>query len=91
MTVHGKRVVKRTLVGLVKSNKMNKTVVISVKKRVKHPIFKKYVDRVKTFNVHDEKNECQIGDKISVVESRPLSKTKTWRLKAVLERAQKID
>ncbi len=91
MAVQKRKVVKRTLVGFVKSNKMNKTAVIAVKKRVKHPIFKKYVDRVKTFNVHDEKNECQIGDKVSVVESRPLSKTKTWRLTAVLERAPKVD
>jgi small subunit ribosomal protein S17 len=91
MTLQKRKGVKRTLVGVVKSNKMNKTAVISVKKRVKHPVFKKYVDRVKTFNLHDEKNECQIGDLVSVVESRPLSKTKTWRLTTVLQRAQKVE
>ena len=91
MTVQKRKVVKRTLVGVVKSNKMNKTAVIAVKKRVKHPVFKKYIDRVKTFNVHDEKNECQIGDRVSAVESRPLSKTKSWRLTAVLVRAQKAE
>jgi small subunit ribosomal protein S17 len=91
MTLQKRKGVKRTLVGVVKSNKMNKTAVIAVKKRVKHPVFKKYVDRVKTFNVHDEKNECQIGDLVSVVESKPLSKTKTWRLATVLQRAQKAE
>jgi small subunit ribosomal protein S17 len=82
-TERGKR---KTRVGLVVSDKMDKTVVVKVDNLVKHPVYKKYIKRRITLKAHDEQNECGIGDKVLVVESRPLSKDKRWRVREVLEK-----
>lgn len=78
---------KNTLTGTVISNKMDKTVVIQVERKSMHSAFKKVIKRTKKYKVHDEKNQCQIGDFISVCETRPLSKTKRWRLLEVINKA----
>lgn len=74
------RNLRKTRVGVVVSNKMDKTVVIAIKERVKHPLYGKIVNRTKTFKAHDEQNECGIGDTVRVAETRPLSKEKRWRV-----------
>lgn len=79
---------KKEFVGVVKSNKMDKTIVVSVETTTLHPLYKKYVVRSKSLKAHDEKNEAKIGDRVRVVESRPLSKEKCWKLAAILERAK---
>jgi small subunit ribosomal protein S17 len=76
----------KTRVGIVKSDKMDKTVTVEVKLIVSHPRLKKPIKRNSRFKAHDEKNECRIGDKVLIIESRPLSKTKKWRVSKVLER-----
>ena len=78
---------KKTLTGTVVSNKMDKTAVIKVERRFSHPTLKKVVKTTKRYMVHDEKNECQPGDLVSVCETRPLSKHKRWRLIEILKRA----
>ena len=75
---------RKTRVGVVTSDKMNKTIVVEVERRVPHPRFKKNVRRTSTFHAHDEKEEAKIGDKVRIMETRPLSKTKRWRLIEVL-------
>jgi small subunit ribosomal protein S17 len=75
---------RKTRVGVVTSDKMNKTIVVEVERRVPHPRFKKIVRRTSTFHAHDEKEEAKIGDKVRIMETRPLSKTKRWRLIEVL-------
>jgi small subunit ribosomal protein S17 len=82
--------VKKVITGTVVSNKMDKTVVVSVERKFIHPTFKKVVKRTKKFRCHDEKNECSVGDFISMREVRPLSKTKRWNLEKVLKPAQAI-
>ncbi|MET0067621.1 MAG: 30S ribosomal protein S17 [Candidatus Thiodiazotropha sp.] len=77
----------RTLIGQVISNAMDKTVTVSVERRVKHPVYGKFMRRSTKVHAHDESNECQAGDTVMVEQCRPLSKTKTWRLVKVLERA----
>jgi small subunit ribosomal protein S17 len=79
---------RKVRVGTVVSNKMQKTVVVQIERLVKHPIYKRYVRRRKRFKVHDEKNECQIGDLISFMDTRPLSKDKRWRLVEIVQRAE---
>ncbi len=74
--------------GLVVSNKMEKSVVVEVLRRVKHPMYGKFVKRSSRFMAHDEKNECNIGDTVRIMETRPLSKNKCWRLVEILERAK---
>jgi small subunit ribosomal protein S17 len=74
------------MIGTVVSNKMQKTVVVEVEKFLKHKKYKKYVKRKKRYKAHDERNECQIGDKVLIVESRPISKEKRWIVKQILER-----
>ncbi len=81
---------KRTLVGVVVSNKMDKTVVVEVTRLVKHPLYKKYIRRKKRFMAHDERNEYEIGDRVQIIESRPLSRRKRWRVQMLLERQQKL-
>jgi small subunit ribosomal protein S17 len=81
---------KRELVGIVVSNKMDKTVVVQVVRRYKHPKYKKYVNERQRYKAHDEKNDANIGDRVTIVESRPLSKDKRWRLQSVLERAEAV-
>ena len=79
---------KKEFVGVVRSNKMDKTVVVSVETTTLHPLYKKYVVRSKKLKAHDEKNEAKTGDRVRVVECRPISKEKCWRLDAILERAK---
>ncbi len=79
---------KRTMVGHVVSDKSDKTIVVRVDTLVKHPLFKKYVSRRTKFMAHDPENECRIGDKVQIIESRPLSRRKRWQLVQVLERAE---
>ena len=83
-----KRRNKKILVGRVVGNKMEKTVVIRIERRKLHPLYKKYITRTKKIKAHDEGNLCQVGDLVKVVESRPLSKDKRWRLVEILEKAK---
>ena len=78
----------RTLTGRVISNKMDKTVTVLVERRVKHPMYGKYIRRSTKLHVHDEHNQCQEGDVVAIAECRPLSKTKSWRLVEVLSKAR---
>ncbi|MGA2137249.1 MAG: 30S ribosomal protein S17 [Verrucomicrobiia bacterium] len=82
---------KRELVGEVVSDKMDKTIVVEVARRVRHPRYQKVMTLYKKFYAHDEKSEAGVGDKVRIVESRPLSKLKRWRLAGVLEKATKIE
>ena len=82
---------KKTLTGTVVSNKMDKTVVIKVERRFAHPTFKKVVSTTKKYKVHDEKNECQPGDIITVCETRPVSKYKRWRLIEFVKKVASVD
>ena len=79
---------KKEFVGIVKSDKMDKTIVVSVETTTLHPLYKKYVVRSKKVKAHDEKNEARTGDRVRVVECRPISKEKCWALEAILERAK---
>ena len=81
---------KKTMTGVVVSNKMDKTVVIKVERRFAHPVFKKVVKTTKKYKVHDEKNECLEGDFIRIQETRPLSKEKHWRLLGVITREKSL-
>ena len=78
----------QTGVGKVVSNKMDKTIVVAIEDRVKHPLYKKIVDRTYKLKAHDENNECNIGDRVKVMETRPLSKDKRWRLVEIVEKAK---
>ena len=81
------RNLRKTLIGTVESNKMDKTIVVKVETAVRHPIYKKIVKRTYKLKAHDEENVCQVGDKVNVMETRPLSKDKRWRLVEVVEKA----
>ncbi len=74
--------------GIVTSNKMEKTITVSVERRLRHPMYGKFVKKTKKFTVHDENNECNEGDKVRIEETRPLSKKKRWRLIEILEKAK---
>ncbi|MCS6819170.1 MAG: 30S ribosomal protein S17 [Chitinophagales bacterium] len=74
--------------GIVTSDKMDKTITVAIERRVKHPIYGKFVKQTKKFKAHDEKNEAKIGDTVRIMETRPLSKTKRWRLVEIVERAK---
>lgn len=82
------RNLRKTRLGKVVSNKMDKTVVVAIVDHVKHPLYKKIVKRTYKLKAHDEKNECNIGDTVKVMETRPLSKDKRWRLVEILEKAK---
>ena len=82
------RNLRKSRVGVVVSDKMDKTVVVAIKERVKHPLYGKIINRTKTFKAHDEQNECGIGDTVRVVETRPLSKDKRWRVVEIVEKAK---
>lgn len=82
------RKLRKQIVGVVSSNKMEKTIAVSVERRLKHPLYGKYMKKSKKFLAHDEKNDCNIGDKVRIMEVRPLSKIKRWRLVEILERAK---
>ena len=79
---------RKTRVGLVVSDKMDKTVVVAIKDNVKHPLYKKIMKRTVKFKAHDEENACGIGDKVQVMETRPLSKDKHWRVVEIIEKAK---
>ena len=82
------RNVRKERVGIVVSDKMDKTVVVAISERVKHPLYKKIVSRTKKLKAHDENNECRVGDKVLVTETRPLSKEKCWRVSEIIEKAK---
>lgn len=82
------RNLRKTRVGIVKSNKMDKTIVVAVEDNVKHPLYKKVIKRTVKFKAHDENNECNIGDKVEIMETRPLSAQKRWRLVSIIEKAK---
>ncbi|HEY8919576.1 30S ribosomal protein S17 [Chitinophaga agrisoli] len=82
------RNLRKTRTGVVSSNKMDKTITVSVERKVKHPIYGKFVKKTTKFMAHDEKNECSIGDTVRIMESRPLSKNKCWRLVEVIEKVK---
>ena len=82
------RNLRKTRVGQVVSNKMDKTIVVAIEDLVKHPLYKKIVDRTYKLKAHDENNECNIGDRVKVMETRPLSKDKRWRLVEIVEKAK---
>lgn len=82
------RNLRKTQVGLVTSDKMDKTVVVSIKDRVQHPLYKKIVNRTVKIKAQDEKNECGVGDKVLIMETRPLSKDKRWRVAEIIEKAK---
>ena len=82
------RTLRKTRIGVVVSNKMDKTITVSIERRVPHPIYKKYFKKTTKLKVHDEKGECGIGDKVKIMETRPLSKMKRWRLVQIVEKAK---
>ena len=88
MIIMETRNLRKERIGVVFSNKMEKTVTVTVKWKEKHPIYGKFVSKTKKFHAHDEKNDCNIGDTVRIMETRPLSKTKRWRVVEVIERAK---
>lgn len=82
------RNLRKEKIGVVFSNKMDKTITVAVKWKEKHPMYGKFVNRTKKFHAHDEKNDCNIGDTVRIMETRPLSKTKRWRVIEIMERAK---
>lgn len=82
------RNLRKERIGVVFSNKMDKSITVAVKWKEKHPIYGKFVNKTKKYHAHDEKNECNIGDTVRIMETRPLSKTKRWRLVEIIERAK---
>ena len=82
------RNLRKTRVGMVVSDKMDKTVVVAIQDNVKHPLYKKIIKRTVKFKAHDEKNECGIGDKVEIMETRPLSKVKRWRVTQIIAKAK---
>jgi small subunit ribosomal protein S17 len=84
-------IILKSKVGRVSSNKMDKTLVVLVESHRNHPLYKKTIKKVKRYKVHDEKNECQIGDTVKIVETRPLSKEKRWRVEEIINKAAAIE
>jgi small subunit ribosomal protein S17 len=82
------RNLRKERAGVVTSNKMEKSITVAVKWKEKHPIYGKFVSKTKKYHAHDEKNECAIGDTVKIMETRPLSKTKRWRLVEIIEKAK---
>jgi SSU ribosomal protein S17P len=82
------RNMRKTRVGRVVSDKMDKTIVVAVEDNVMHPLYKKIIKRTTKFKAHDENNECKVGDRVEIMETRPLSKEKRWRLVRIIERAK---
>ena len=83
-----KRNLRKERIGIVASNKMDKSIAVVVERQLKHPMYGKFVKKSKKFIAHDEKNECNIGDTVRIMETRPLSKNKNWRLVEIIERAK---
>ena len=82
------RGLRKTRVGIVVSDKMDKTITIAIERKVPHPIYKKYFKKTTKLMAHDEKSECHVGDKVKIMETRPLSKSKRWRLVEIVEKAK---
>ena len=82
------RALRKSRVGKVVSNKMDKTIVVAIEGSTKHPLYKKIIKHTVKFKAHDEKNECNVGDKVLIMETRPISKDKNWRLVEIIERAK---
>ena len=82
------RGIRKTRVGIVVSDKMDKTVVVAVERLVKHPLYKKYIKQTSKFKAHDDQNQCDIGDKVRIMETRPLSRTKRWRIVEIIEKVK---
>jgi small subunit ribosomal protein S17 len=82
------RNLRKTRIGVVTSNRMEKSIIVAVERKVKHPIYGKFVKKTTKFHAHDEKNECSIGDTVKIMETRPISKTKRWRLVEVVEKVK---
>ena len=82
------RNLRKTRIGRVVSDKMDKTIVVAVEDNVKHPLYKKIMKRTTKFKAHDENNECNIGDRVEIMETRPLSRDKRWRLVRIIEKAK---
>ena len=82
------RGIRKTMDGIVVSDRMEKTRVVVVQRLVKHPLYQKYIRRRSRYKVHDENNSCRVGDRVLIIETRPLSRDKRWRVKEILERAQ---
>jgi small subunit ribosomal protein S17 len=87
-TKSAERNLRKIRTGVVRGSKMDKTITVAVERRVKHPIYGKFVKKTTRFHAHDEKNECGVGDIVKIMETRPLSKTKRWRLVEVVEKAK---
>ena len=85
------RNLRKERTGVVTSNKMDKSITVAIKWKEKHPIYGKFVNKTKKYHAHDEKNECGIGDTVKIMETRPLSKTKRWRLVQIIDRAKYHD
>ena len=82
------RNLRKTKIGVVSSNKMDKTVVVTIKERVKHPLYNKIINNTVKYKAHDENNECGVGDKVQIMETRKLSKDKNWRVVKIIEKAK---
>ena len=82
------RILRKERIGVVTSNKMQKSIVVSEVKKVKHPMYGKFVLKTKKYVAHDEKNDCNIGDRVKIMETRPISRSKCWRLVEIIERAK---
>ncbi len=82
------RALRKTRIGIVVSNKMDKTITVSIERRVPHPIYRKYFKKTTKLMAHDEKGQCSLGDKVKIMETRPLSKRKRWRLVEIVEKAK---
>ncbi len=82
------RNLRKTRTGVVSSNKMDKTITVKVERKIKHPLYGKFLKKTTSFHAHDEKNECSIGDTVKIMETRPMSKTKRWRLVEVVEKVK---
>ena len=88
MTMENTRNLRKERIGVVVSNKMDKTIVVAENRKMKHPIYGKFVNKTSKYYAHDEKNECNEGDTVRIMETRPLSKSKGWRLVEIIERAK---
>ncbi len=86
--MEGQRGIRKTKIGKVVSNKMDKSIVVAVERLVRHPLYRKYFKKTSKFMAHDEENQCQIGDVVKIMETRPLSKLKRWRLVEIIEKAK---
>ena len=82
------RNLRKTRTGVVSSNKMEKTITVKVERKIKHPLYGKFLKKTTSFHAHDEKNECSIGDIVKIMETRPMSKTKRWRLVEIVEKVK---